>query len=193
MNKLKLMLPAILCLGLLASCNDTDDLEKRLDHVEDALGTNEPLRVDFATTNYDDVAVESERVYRLKPSGDNEYIYDNQDGTYYVYIERFGNVDWEEGAWMEFTYDSETKTVTEGAVGTYFNDFYGSYKNVRFYQESVGNTLEIDVNSFNPETGKISVDAIGSSTTDYPNNIFEGKPMNISLAFRGVLNVYLND
>jgi hypothetical protein len=179
-----------MALAIFSSCSDDDGLDNRLDKVEDALGTDEPLKVTFSTTNYDDVTIASNRTYLLKSSGTNEYIWDNLDGTYEIYIERFSDVEWYEGAWIEFTYNPETREVTNDEAGTYFYDQFGSYHNARFYENQDANAVEIEVNSFNAETGKISVNVTANSEEAYGNNIYEGNPMTMTLRFRGNLRVF---
>src|SRR5689334_15235112 len=106
--KLRSLLSLAIVMGILSSCG-INDLEDRLDKVENALGTNEPLTIDFKTTNYDDQEIHEQTSYLFKAKGlYNNYIEDYQDGTYYVYLERFADVAWNEGAWVEFYYNANT-------------------------------------------------------------------------------------
>ncbi len=193
MNNFKSLLSAVLMMtavATLVSCSD-DDLENRLDKVESALGADEPLKVDFQTTNANNEEVTKKTSFILK-STDNDYdgIWIYPDGSYYVYIERFADVDWNEGAWISFYYNPTTKEVSDASAGVYFYDQYGSNRNVRFYEDTDGNALEIKVNGLNEETGKINLEISASSETSYQNNIFSEKTMTMSLNFKGKLRRY---
>ncbi len=194
MNKFRILLPAVFMMAIAAlfsSCSDDEDLEKRLDKVEDALGTNEPIKVDFQTTNSDNDAVLNQTSYLFKSTYyGSEGIWPNGDGTYHVTVERFGDVEWYEGAWFNFDYDPETKEATNFYGGTYFYDNYGYDRTARFYQNMDGNTINVDVTAFNGDTGKISLKITASSQAGYQYNIYGEKPMNLSLSFRGTVKVY---
>jgi hypothetical protein len=189
MNKFRTLLSVVLAVVILASCAD-DDLENRLDKVEGALGTDEPLKTNFSTKDANDVDIINKRSYLFKYTGNDEAIYDYGDGTYYVYIERFSDVEWAEGAWIEFYYNSETNEVTGRAAGTYFYNQFANWESARFDDDYDANTIDIVVNSFSAETGKISVNVTASSEAAYGQNIHEGKPMNMTLSFRGKLRMF---
>ncbi len=192
MNKFRTLLPAafMMAAAVLSSCSDDGDLEDRIDKVEDALGANEPLKATFSTTNSNNEVVAKETSFKFKSNSNSEAIWDYQNGEYYVYIERFADVEWEEGAWLEFYYNPETQEISGENFGVYFHDQYGSYRNHRFYGNNDGNTVEIKVLAFNAETGKVSVEVEGSTDASAENNSFSGKTMTGTLKFRGNLRVF---
>ncbi len=191
MNKFRTLLPAGLLMAavIFSSCSD-DDLDKRLDKLENTLGTNEPLKVDFATTNYNDVAIAKETSFKFKSLDNDEAIWDLQNGSYYVYIERFSDIDWNQGGWIEFYYNPTSKEVTDAEGGVYFYDQYSYYNSYNFYEDNGGNTVDLEVTSFNAETGKISVNFVASTDASAGNNVYEGKAMTISMKFSGKLRVF---
>lgn len=191
--KLRSLFFIAFAVGILASCG-VDDLEDRLDKVENSLGTNEPISVNFKTTNYDDVEIVEKTSYLFKAKGYNQYMEDNGDGTYYVYVERFADVGWNEGAWVEFNYNPTTKEATNIESRIYFYDQFGNYLNPRFSEDSyVGNTTSLTVSSFNTETGAVNLTLDASTDATATNNEFEGEPMSCSFSFKGKLEVFLND
>lgn len=189
MNKFRSLLTTLLAVIILVSCSD-DSLENRIDKVEGSLGTNEPLKVDFSTKNSNDIDIINKRSYLFKSGDNDEAIWDNGNGTFYVYVERFGDVEWYEGAWIEFEYNEETKEVTNASAGTYFYNQFGNYESLSFNDNNDANSVQVDVNTFNSETGKISVNVTASSEAAYSGNRYEGKPMNLDMSFRGKLRVF---
>ncbi len=191
MNKLRTILPvAVITMAAftMSSCGD-DDLENRLDKIEESLGSDEPLKVDFQTTNDGNVAIVNKTTYLFKSLDDDDAIYDYGDNEYYISVMRFSDVEWDEGAEISFEYNADTKEVTDGRVQTYFYDQYTNWNYPTFYQGSTGNTLNIEVLSFDAESGKVSVNVSASTDATAENN-FYGKPMSVSMRFRGNLRVF---
>jgi hypothetical protein len=176
---------------IVSSCG-INELEDRLDKVENALGTNEPLSIDFQTKNLEDLDVSKKFSFLFKSKGYNEYLEDNQDGTVDVYIERFSDVDWNEGAWIGFEYDLNTKEISNQEAGVYFYDRFGRWINPRFDPDNAGNTLTLKVNSINIETGSVDVDVTASTDGTASNNEYTGKPMNCTFKFKGKLDVFID-
>jgi len=190
--KLRPLLTFAVIAAIISSCG-INDLEDRLDKVENALGTNEPIRFEFTTTNYDDQEVSKKASYGFKSSGYyTSYLGDNQDDTYYIFIQRLADVTWEEDAWIEFEYNAETKEVTEGAAYLEFRDNSGNRINPTFDPDNTGHTFELKVHSFNGESGSIEVEVIASTDETAGNNEYEGKPMNLNMKFKGKLDVFLD-
>lgn len=189
--KLKSFLSLAFVLGILSSCG-INDLEDRLDKVEDALGTNEPLSVDFLTTNLDGADIAKETSYLFKRKGYYEYIEDNQDGTYDVYIERFSDVDMQESAWIYFEYNSATQEVSDESAGVQYYDKSGRWINPGFYDGDAGNTISITVNALNAETGAVNVKVTASTDETATNNEYAGQPMSCTFSFKGKLDVFLD-
>lgn len=191
MYKFRTILPvAIMAIAAVSfsSCSD-DDLDGRLDKLEKSLGANEPLKVDFQTTNGENTPIVNKTSYLFKSLDEDDAIYSYDENEYYVTIERFADVEWYQGAEISFDYNAETKTVTNGRVRTYFYNQFSDWTNPYFYQGATGNNLTIDVLSFDGETGKISVNVTGSTDATAENNYY-GKPMSISMRFRGTLRVF---
>lgn len=187
--KIKSLLFIAALAAFISSCG-INDLEDRLDKVEDALGTNEPLKVDFRTTNDDNQEVAIKKEFLFKTGGYDEYFEVYSDGWVYVYIERFSDVEWSEGARIYFSYNLDTKEISDEGSRIYFYDKQGNWINPYFAPDYIGHTFSIKVNSINAETGLVDVDVTGSTSENADYNEFEGKPMSIKLNFRGKIDVY---
>jgi hypothetical protein len=191
MNKFRPLLPLVMCAAILASCNDTDDIEDRLDNVEDVLGTNTPIKANFSTTDYEDAAVTKKMNFSIRPSSYDAQIYDYGDGNYNIEIYRLADVDWNEYAGIEFDYNAETKEVSDQYAEMYIRNEFGSGQSIYFNDDNSENTLEITVKSINVETGSVSITVNAESTEGYGPNIFEGHPMSMKMSFSGKIPVYL--
>ncbi len=188
--KIKSFLLAGLMIIIASSCG-VNDLEERLDKIENALGTNEPFTVNFSTKNSQDLDVIEKETFLFKSKGYNDYMELYSDGTIYVYIERFSDVDWNEGGWIEFTYDPSTEEVTNTRAGMYFYNSFGDW-NSRYFSESnyTENTVDLTVKSINFETGAIDVSVSASTTANSNNNLYSGKAMTCTFKFKGKLEAY---
>jgi hypothetical protein len=190
--KLKSLFWLSLVVVFFSSCG-INELEDRLDKVENALGTNEPLDIDFQTKNLEDLDISKKASFLFKSKGYNEYIEDNQDGTYDVYIERYYDVFGNEGAWIFFEYNLSTKEITNKQARVYFYDRFGRYINPIFSDDAAsGNTLTLDVKSINVETGVVDVNVTASTIETSTNNEYSGKPMNCTFSFKGKLDVFID-
>lgn len=180
---------------VMSSClkGDLEDLEKQLSDLENALGSNEPLAINFTTETTDGDAIVKKTNYLFKSLGYyNNYMRDNQDGTFDIYIERYGDLDWNEGAWIYFEYDSETETFSDEEAGVYFYDKFGRWVNPDFDPDYAGHTFELEINSINTETGQVSVSIVANTDETASNNEYSGKPMSCSFEFNGKLQVYID-
>jgi hypothetical protein len=191
MNKFRTLLPLVLCAAIFASCNDTDDLEDRLDNVENVLGTSTPIKANFSTTDYDDAAVTKKMNFSIKPSSYDAQIYDYGDGNYSIEIYRLADVDWNEYAGIEFNYNTGTKEVSNEYAQMYIRNEYGGSRDIYFYDDNSENTIEITVKSIDVATGSISITVNAESTGSYSENVYEGHPMQMTMSFSGKLPVYL--
>lgn len=149
-----------------------DSLERRNAALKDQakatqniLGSDEPIT---ATTTFEDATGTEKQyqdTYSLK-SGDysTQYMVGMEDGTYVVYIERFLDINWNEGAWAEFRYDPTTKSITPQRGGQYWRS--PNYNNAYYTYGSDGCDIKIDLKNIDLNTGKLSFDftATGSST-----------------------------
>lgn len=175
----------------LASACGINDLEDRLSKIEGALGTNEPFAVDFSTKDGNNEDVLNKKTYLFKTVGNDEGIWDYGNGNFYIYIERFSDVEWYESGFFGFNYNVNTKTVTDAYAGTYFTDKYGNSRSYRFYQSTTGTTLTVTVNSINTTTGKVDITVTGSTTDASSDNYYTGKPMNLSIKFKGTTRSFV--
>lgn len=189
--------------ALTTSCNkdlknDIQELQGRVNEVESILGANEPIT---ATSTFTDNANATRTVtgtYKFK-AGNNgtQKMVNNGNGTFDVYIERFSDVDWYEGAWISFTYNPTSKAITNKKGGHYWGD-EDSYGNQTRYDATKPNglTLDITVDKIDVTTGDISLKFAASGTSQYtseapatwsPN---PGKPMSTTFDFTGKLKVF---
>lgn len=175
----------------LTSClkDEVEDLQDDMNKVQSALGTNEPLTMKFSTKDYNNVDIVENTSYLFKSMGDNQYISNIGDGWYTIYIERFSDVNWEEGAWIDFNYNPTTKEVEVDDFGAYFYNQFGNYVSPYFY-EADACEVSIKVNSFNAAAGTLAVEVTGTTTSGFGYNEYEGKPMTISLTFNGSAPVF---
>jgi hypothetical protein len=177
----------------MSSClkGDLEDLEKQLADLEKALGSNEPLVINFSTMNSNDIAVEKNASFGFKSlSSYSNYMEDNDDGTFEIYIERFGDIEWTEGAWIYFEYDANTDTFSDEQAGVYFYNQFRQWTNPYFDPDITGNTFEMTINSINTTTGQISVSINASTDNAASNNEYSGKPMSCSFTFNGKLPIF---
>jgi hypothetical protein len=175
------------------------ELQEQVNGVENILGSNEPI---IATTTFTDNNNTTRTVvgaYKFKAGNSStQRMYDNGDGTYDIYIERFSDVEWYEGAWVAFTYNPTTKAVTNKRGGQYWNDEDPYYNNARYDENYIttGLTFSITVNSLNLATGEISLNFSASGTAEYTNAVVyyyvpnKGKPVSTTFSFTGKLKVF---
>ena len=174
------------------SCNqdEIDALEKRLKRVENSIG-NEPITFKFSTTDYDDNDVDKNAAYYFQSTpGSTHYMSENGDGTYYVYVERFSDVDWNDYVRVSFDYDPETKEVSNVYSELDYQESNFNNIEARFYEWDEA-TITVTVKSFNASTGKISFTAHSETTANSSYNYFEGQPMTLDLSFRGNLGLFV--
>jgi len=174
-------------------------LQQQMNGVINSLGSDEPIT---ATTTFTDNSGATRTVtgtYRFKSSDySTQKAVKNSDGSYDIYIERFSDVSWYEGAWVSFNYNPTTKAVTNIQGGQYWDDA-DSYRNNAYYYSSysgTGLTLTITVNSFDTTTGAISMKFTGAGTADYTSSVStsyspnSGKPEATNFTFAGKLHIF---
>jgi hypothetical protein len=192
--KHRLLLAFVTLAFVFAGCNgdEIDDLTKRVNQLEKITGSNEPMIIDFATQDDADEDVIKNTSYFFKAAGwYTQYMGDRGDGTYEVYVERLGDLDWDEDAWFYFVYDPETGDVTEQSCGIYFYSYDRRTINASFRLTNVENTVDVTVKSFNVATGKIDVTVNGATTTNSDNNTYTGNAMTMKLSFKGTLQPFI--
>jgi hypothetical protein len=172
-------------------------LQEHLNGVINSLGSDEPIS---ATTTFVD-NIGSTRtvkgVYEFKAADyRTQNLVKNNDGTYDIYIERFGDVEWYEGAWTSFTYNPTTKAVTNISGGHYWYDADSYYDNARYEGGYTGLTMSVTVDSLNLATGATSLKFSASGTGAYTSAIDwyyspnQGKPVATNLTFVGKLKLF---
>jgi hypothetical protein len=179
--------------------NDTlkdknSSLQSKLDGIANAIGSDEPIT---ATTTFQDNSGANRTVtatYKFKSSDYyTQYMLDNGDGTYYIYIERFSDVSWNEGVSASFNYNPTTKAVTNVYAQHYWNDA-DPYSNYAYYVSGYsGLTMNLSVESFNLTTGAISVKFNASGTDAYTTNYGgpnSGKPVSTTFSFVGKVKFF---
>jgi hypothetical protein len=190
--KHKLLLAFVAAFAL-AACNgdEIDELKDRVNTLEEITGSNEPITGTLTTTNdADDDFVKKNTYYFKAGAEDTHGMWDNGDGTYYVYVERFSDVDWNNGAWFQFNYNPETGEVTNPYAGMY-HEYSERYVNAYIYPGSyTDNVVTVTVNGFNVASGKINVTVHATTSDASENNPFTGNALTLDLSFKGTLQFF---
>ncbi|HEX6426051.1 MAG TPA: bZIP transcription factor [Niastella sp.] len=177
--------------------NHNSVLQEQLNGVVSSLGSNEPIA---ATTTFEDdngVTRTISGVYKFKSTDYyTQKLVKNTDGTYEIYIERFGDLNWNEGAWVGFTYNPTTKAVTNISGGQYWSDADSYYDNARYSGTTTGLTMNVTIESLDVTTGATSLKFSASGTSAYTNAVSywyvpnQGKPVSTTFSFAGKLKLF---
>ena len=181
---------------------ENDTLKGQLNGVEDLI-VADPIS---ATTTFQDSTGATRTVsgtYKLKGSDySSSHIIKNYDGASYdVYIERIGDFNWDNGAYIQFNYNPTTKAVKNVSGQHYWADYdpywdYARYKPTSASVPNVGLTVSLTVDSLNMTTGATSIKfaASGNGTwtnsSDGYNTPMHGKPVTTNLTFVGKLKLF---
>jgi len=157
------------------------------------LGANEPITATTTFLDDNDSARTVTDTYYFKANNySTQYIEDNGDGTFDVYIERFSDVDWNEGIEVSFTHDSATQALSNQWCEHYWsdNDPYGD--NAYYDNNYSAGAVDITLTSFNLLTGDINVSVSAAADVTYTTNYYywfpnDGKTCNTSFSFKGKL------
>lgn len=177
--------------------NQQGSLQNQQNSISALLGANEPITA--TTTFVDDNGVTRiiTDTYSFKAGNNStQYMTENGDGTFEIYIERFSDVEWYEGAWLQFKLDTSDGSITNQYGGHYWNDQSSYGDNAYFaYNYTPAPIMNITVNSINVATGDISVSfsatADGTYTTNYPWQAPNpGLSMTTTFSFSGKLKVF---
>jgi len=145
-------------------------LREQAKATQNILGADEPIT---ATTTYKDangVDKTYKDTYSFKSGNAYTQLMVRQtSGQYYVYIERFSDIDWYEGAWLEFLYDPTSKEISQKIGGQYWASPWG-YKSTYYKGTDAGCQLNINLKSINTASGEISLDFTGTATAAYTAN-----------------------
>lgn len=189
-TKFKILLFVSAIITSLASCG-INDLEDRIEKLETTIGSNEPLTVDFNTTDAQNRDITLKRDFNYKPVGGfNTYIQFYTPNILEVYVERFSDSNWSEGAWIAFTYNTETKEVSNAGANIYFINRYGYWLRPNFYDNEDVSNGELKVNAVDLQKGFVDVEFSASTTSESFNNVYQGKPMIAKFRFKGTVDVY---
>ena len=173
-------------------------LQNQINGVSSILGSNEPITATTSFLDDNGNSITWTDTYNFKSGNyETQYMEENNDGTYTIYIERFSDVEWYEGAWASFTYNPTTGGITDKRGGQYWdwNRSFNSY--AYYYDNTTGCTINITLSSISTSTGDISLSftATGNDTyatnTNYLPNDNEGATTTFS--FTGKLKVFPKD
>ncbi|MGE5107339.1 MAG: hypothetical protein ACM3H8_07330 [Sphingobacteriales bacterium] len=189
---------------LFSSCtkslkNDIKDLKQDVADIQGSLGSNEPITATTTFVDDSDVTRTVTGIYKFK-SGNaaTQSMTRNPDGTYAIYIERFSDVEWYEGAWASFTYNPTTKAVTNKIGGHYWDDQDPYYDRAKYDENffNTGLTMDIKVNNIDVATGDISISFSASGTSAYTTGVSytwspnQGKAVSTNFTFTGKLTIF---
>ena len=185
--------------SMFTSCNkklkdDMSDLEKEIanlkgqvNDVKSILGSNEPITATTTFVDHNDSTRTITDTYKFKAGNNStQSLKENYDGTYDIYIERFSDVEWYEGAWVEFTYDPQTKTISDQRGGQYWDDEDAYRDYTRFYDED----CSITINSIDLKTGNISLSFSGTSNDSNYGPTANGNDYTTKFNFTGKLKLF---
>lgn len=148
------------------------DLEGQVGGMEVILGANEPITAITTFTDNNNDTRTIKETYKFKSSNNQtQYAKVSNDGKYRIYIERYGNYGWNEGAVVQFVYKPSTKEISGEIVRHYWSD-EDNYTDRAYYGEvqadHSGLKIDIIVNEFNTSTGEISLKVTASGTAPLP-------------------------
>jgi hypothetical protein len=189
--------------------NQVTDLKKENDTLKNKVGGVEDLIFSdpiSATTTFQDSTGGTKTVsgvYNLMSSDFySQRLVKNADNTTYsVYVSRAGDMGWDNGASIEFTYNPTTKAVTKvgGSHSWADADPYGNwveYNPTDSYYTNPGLTMTVTVDSLNLTTGATSIKFAAAGNSTWTNSSsgwyspMHGKPVATTLNFVGKLKLY---
>ncbi|MGN6420957.1 MAG: hypothetical protein ACTHMC_25825 [Pseudobacter sp.] len=177
---------------------ENSEMKEKLNGIANALGTDEPITVTTSFKDRDNVDRSVKETYSFKSSGTStQSMVKQPNGKYDIYVERFSDVNWNEYAWVAFTYDPATKAITNKRGGHSWDD-YGNYNSNAYFNEndySTGLTFTVNIKSIDLTTGVISMDVTMSGTAEFSNGYGGNVPntnsaVTTSFSFDGKLRVY---
>lgn len=176
------------------------ELEGQVSGIELILGANEPLSVTTTFADNNNATKTIKDIYKFKASNAaTQYAHGNSDGTYSISIQRFSDVEWYEGARIQFDYNPATKEITNKKIRHYWEDNDSYNDQASFGEVEAGHTglqIAITVANFNPATGDISVTATGNGDASYSTAVGyyyapnPGKAYSTTLSYTGKVKVY---
>ncbi len=179
---------------VMSSClkGDLEDLEKQLAALEKALGSNEPLVMNFSTTTTEGEAIVKNAAFLFKAADvDGNYMVDGGNGYYYIYVFRALDISFNERLWVYFEYDSNTGETENVEMGMSWYDKYFTRINPTFYEGQTNVEFDFKLNSINTETGQVSFSINVQTNEDFANE-YSGQPMTCKVDFNGTLGVFVD-
>lgn len=176
---------------------ENSEMKEKLNGIANALGTDEPITVTTSFKDRDNVSRTVKETYSFKASGTStQSMVKQPNGKYDIYVERFSDVNWNDGAWVAFTYDPATKAITNKRGGHYWDD-YGNYRSDAYFNENnniPGLTFTVNIKNIDLTTGVISMDVTMAGTEEYSQNAGDvpnsNSAVTTSFSFDGKLRVY---
>lgn len=165
------------------------------------LGTNEPIE---AVTTFEDNDGKSRKIAGLYPlKADNtstQYMMKQPGGTWEIYVERYGDVDKNEGAWVYFLYNPVTKEITEEMGGHHWQHLSPYNGSIQYRKQwANGSKINLTLKNIDLQTGDLSLDFSATATGAYTQGVYDvynyyvpnpGKPVATQFSFAGKLYVY---
>lgn len=191
-NKIVMIVSLLAFAFTVSSCykDDVDELRTRVDGINNTLGMDAPLTVEFDTKNDLNHAVVKNTVFYYVSHNGNYFMRETEDGFYEVYLEKYSDIDWTESAWMYFEYNPETGEVKTSQVGIRFYSHDLDEVETWFNDAQPTADVKYTVKEFDAATGRVSFTMEANSTADYTLNYYTNKPMNMTASFKGNLDVY---
>ncbi len=180
---------------VMSSClkGDLEDLEKQLAELEKAIGSNEPLVMNFSTTTTESEPIVKNAAFLFKVSDANgNYMVDGGDGFYYIYVFRGLDINFNEGLEVYFEYDSNTGEIDDAGMRMQWYDKYFRWINPNFYEGQTNVEFDFVLNSINTETGQVSFTINVQTNESFTNNEYAGQPMTCKVDFNGKLGVFID-
>jgi hypothetical protein len=192
---MKLKSIALFSLVILFSSCGLNDLEDRLNKVEDDLGTSSPLILSVTTKDYDNANVSFTQNFAIKAERNYSYLGKNPDGTIEVYVYRLLDTNWSEYAGFGFVYDPSTKAIVENSWWIETDLYTKEWNSLEFYADWDYSNITLDgitVKSLNSSNGSVDVTVNITTSDAFSYNLFEGKGMKMTFRFKGDLPVFEN-
>lgn len=171
------------------------NLQNQINNVNSLLGSNEPVTITTTFQDNSNITRNVSNVFSFKSSNySTQYMQENGNGTYDVYIERFGDVEWEEGARLSFVYDPSNGAITSPYMTHYWSWNISGYNNYAYYSGGTpAPVINITLNKISTTTGEIDLTATASVVDGYNGAVPNaGKACSSTFSFKGTLGVMNN-
>lgn len=204
--KRSIVLSGIVLFGALffSSCtknlkDDIRDLQKKIDDISHSLGNDEPITPVTIFKDKNGKTITIADTYKFKANDySTQYIIKNHDGTYDVFVQRFGDVDWNDNVSVSFNYVPSTKAVTQKYCSHrwYDNGEYAGNATYNFDYFNKGLSFDINLKKIDLTTGAISFDVKINATEEYSKGVggyyvpWDGTALSTNLSFDGKLRVF---